>query len=140
MFVFCVKTNAQSYSIDWYTIDGGGQTSTGGAYTVTGTIGQPDAGRLEGGSYVIGGGFWGLFQVAGAPRLKIQKSGANVVVSWPAPSTGFKLQQTLTLSTPPSASPWTDVMSPPPVTMVGTDNTVTYVSPSGNRYFRLFHP
>jgi len=49
MFVFCVKTNAQSYSIDWYTIDGGGQTSAGGAYTVTGS--QPDAGRLEGGSY-----------------------------------------------------------------------------------------
>ena len=36
---------AQTYSIDWYTIDGGGGTSTGGVYSVSGTIGQPDAGR-----------------------------------------------------------------------------------------------
>ena len=30
---------AQSYSIDWFTIDGGGGTSTGGVYSVSGTIG-----------------------------------------------------------------------------------------------------
>ena len=30
---------AQNYSIDWSTIDGGGGTSTGGVYTVSGTIG-----------------------------------------------------------------------------------------------------
>jgi len=36
---------AQSYAIDWFTIDGGGGTSTGGAYTVSGTVGQPDASR-----------------------------------------------------------------------------------------------
>jgi hypothetical protein len=32
---------AQTHSLDWSTIDGGG-TSTGGVYTVTGTVGQPD--------------------------------------------------------------------------------------------------
>ena len=37
-------THAQSYSIDWFTIDGGGGTSTGGVYSLSGTIGQPDAG------------------------------------------------------------------------------------------------
>ena len=31
------------YEINWYTIDGGGGTSTGGPYTLTGTIAQPDA-------------------------------------------------------------------------------------------------
>jgi hypothetical protein len=36
--------HAQSYFIDWYTIDGGGGTSTGGVYSVSGTIGRPDAG------------------------------------------------------------------------------------------------
>ena len=35
--------SAQSYSIDWFTIDGGGGSSTGAIYQVTGTIGQPDA-------------------------------------------------------------------------------------------------
>ena len=47
--------HAQSYSIDWFTIDGGG-TSTGGVHSVSGTISQPDAGRMSGGSYAIDGG------------------------------------------------------------------------------------
>ena len=37
---------------------GGGGTSTGGVYSVSGTIGQPDAGLLTGGSYTLAGGFW----------------------------------------------------------------------------------
>ncbi len=46
------------YSIDWYTIDGGGATfSTGGSYSLGATIGQPDAGLLSGGSYQLNGGF-----------------------------------------------------------------------------------
>ena len=49
---------AQPYSINWYTIDGGGGTSTGGAYTLSGTIGQPDAGTMTGGVYTLAGGFW----------------------------------------------------------------------------------
>ena len=35
---------AQQYSIDWYKVAGGGGTSTGGVYAVSGTIGQHDAG------------------------------------------------------------------------------------------------
>jgi hypothetical protein len=48
------------YSIDWYTIDGGGaMNSSGGSYSLSGSIGQPDAGSLIGGSYSLVGGFWG---------------------------------------------------------------------------------
>jgi len=47
-----------NYSIDWYTIDGGGATSTGGTYTITGTIGQPDAGYSYQGEYYLAGGYW----------------------------------------------------------------------------------
>jgi len=47
------------YSIDWYTIDGGGGTSSGGDYTVSGTIGQHDAAPASaGGDYALTGGFW----------------------------------------------------------------------------------
>ena len=46
------------YEIDWYTIDGGGGTSSGGPYMLTGTIGQPDAGWCAGGVYELLGGFW----------------------------------------------------------------------------------
>ncbi len=49
-----------SYDLSWYTIDGGGATfSTGGGYSLGGTIGQPDAGSMGGGSYQLNGGFWG---------------------------------------------------------------------------------
>jgi hypothetical protein len=48
------------YTLDWWTVDGGGATfSTGGSYSLGGTIGQPDAGSSTGGSYTLAGGFWG---------------------------------------------------------------------------------
>jgi hypothetical protein len=48
------------YDLSWSTVDSGGETfSTGGVYTLGGTAGQPDAGLLMGGSYTLGGGFWG---------------------------------------------------------------------------------
>jgi hypothetical protein len=56
-------TLAQSgdgYDLSWWTVDGGGYTfSEGGGYSLGGTIGQPDAGELSDGNYILGGGFWG---------------------------------------------------------------------------------
>jgi len=46
------------YRIVWHTIDGGGGTISGGAYTLTNTIGQPDAGFSAAGKYEVLGGFW----------------------------------------------------------------------------------
>jgi len=41
------------------TIDGGGVIqSTGGTFELSGTIGQPDAGIMSGGSFQLSGGFW----------------------------------------------------------------------------------
>ena len=79
--------HAQSYSIDWYKVSGGGGASTGGTYQVTGTIGQPDASSaMSGGPYSVTGGFWSLVavvQTTGLPNLSIAHSGNSVVVSWP---------------------------------------------------------
>jgi len=49
------------YDLTWSTIDGGGAMfSTGGGYSLGGTIGQPDVRwTLEGGQFTLGGGFWG---------------------------------------------------------------------------------
>jgi len=96
--ITAVRTEAQSYSIDWFTIDGGGGTSTGGVYAASGTIGQPDAGGpLSGGNYSLTGGFWSLLslvQTPGSPLLSILLTATNTaLVSWPSPSTGFSLQQ-----------------------------------------------
>jgi len=58
-------TSSANYDLTWWTVDGGGQTfSTGGGYTLGGTIGQPDPGLLTGGGYALGGGFWGGGAVA----------------------------------------------------------------------------
>ena len=47
------------YDLSWSTVDGGGQTfSMGGAYELGGTFGQPDAGCMGGGTYLLCGGFW----------------------------------------------------------------------------------
>ena len=56
-------------SIPWSTIDGGGQTiSTGGAFELGGTIGQPDAsGPMTGGAFQLTGGFWTVTQVCNCP-------------------------------------------------------------------------
>jgi hypothetical protein len=46
-------------AIDWFSIDGGGGTSTGGDYILSGSVGQPDAGTsLRSESYTLEGGFW----------------------------------------------------------------------------------
>jgi hypothetical protein len=48
-----------AHDLSWWSVDGGGHTfSTGGGYTLGGTIGQPDAGELTGDGYTLGGGFW----------------------------------------------------------------------------------
>ncbi len=46
------------FELSWYTIDGGGGTSEGGQFTVSGTIGQHDAGVMTGGGFSLSGGFW----------------------------------------------------------------------------------
>ena len=49
-----------TYDLSWYTIDSGGATeSTGGSFSLSGSVAQPDAGALSGGTYTLNGGFWG---------------------------------------------------------------------------------
>src|SRR5258706_4232523 len=48
------------YNLDWWSVDGGGVTSSvGGVYGVGGNIGQPDAGTSSGGIYSLARGFSG---------------------------------------------------------------------------------
>lgn len=49
---------AESLTIAWWTVDGGGGASTGGPNSLIGTAGQPDAGRASGGDYALVSGFW----------------------------------------------------------------------------------
>lgn len=128
------------YSIDWYTIDGGGGTSTGGVYSVSGTIGQPDAGGpMTGGAFAITGGFWSLvaaIQTSGAPYLSVTNAGGAVVVSWPRPADGWVLDQTPTLTGSPL--PWSQVAFPYQTNAAQIFLTVP--APAGNTFYRLRKP
>ena len=117
------------YSIDWYKISGGG-TSSGGTYSVGGTIGQPDAsGAMSGGNYSMTGGFWSLcaVQTPGAPRLTISVQENKAIVSWPVTASGWTLQTNNNLAT----SAWGNYLG----TIV--NNRVTNAPPSDNLFFRL---
>jgi hypothetical protein len=129
----------QSYSIDWFKVSGGG-TSTGGRmigtnYSVSGTIGQPDASSaMTGGSYSLTGGFWSLYsviQTEGAPLLGIMRSNSYAILSWPSPSTGYGLELTSSLSGPS----WNSVTNTPADN--GTIKSVTLPVQPGNKFFRL---
>ena len=135
MLALPLAVQAQPFTIDWFTIDGGGGTSTGGTYSVTGTIGQPDAGRMSGGAYSLEGGFWGIIgaiQTPGSPLLRVLLTSTNtVVVAWPNPSSGFSLQQNGALGN----TNWLGVTNVPIV--VGSEKQVIVAPPTGNRFYRL---
>ena len=130
----CWDAHAQSVSIPWHTIDGGGGTSTGGEYGVSGTIGQPDAGVMSGGSFTLAGGFWALpiaVQTPGAPTLTITPAGPGLAtISWtPATGTNWILQERLSLT----AGDWTNSPS-------AWTNPVTVSAALPTKFYRLFKP
>ena len=129
---FCLRVQGQSYSIDWYKIAGGGGTSTGGTYQVSGTIGQPDASAvnaMSGGNYSLTGGFWALYavQTPAAPLLTITYVGNQAIVSWSPSAAGWTLQTNANLATPT----WGNYLG----TVV--NNRATNSPPKGNVFFRL---
>ena len=68
------------------------------------------------------------------PRLSATRAGKNVVLSWPAASSGFILESAATLSTPA----WSTVTTTPVVN--GTLNSVTVDASAGTRFYRLRKP
>ncbi len=131
------------FAIDWFTIDGGGGTSSsaGGEFSVSGTIGQPDPGTASGGPFSLQGGFWGLFGVIqnpGAPLLTIERlPNGDLRVAWPLPSTGWVLDESATLGQTPD--PWTLV----PEVSYQSDATHRFViipNPTGNHFYGLRLP
>jgi len=128
---------AQSYSISWYKVSGGGGTGTNGQYTVSGTIGQHDAGGpMDSGNYSLTGGFWSLYalQTPGAPLLSIQTTNGMVMVYWPSPSTGFNLQMNTDFTT----TNWHT-----PGQALNDNGTIKYIlvnPPTGNGFYRLKSP
>jgi len=135
--LFATPSLAQTYTIDWYKIAGGGGTSANGSYQVTGTIGQPEAsGEMSGGNYSVTGGFWALINVVqtpGAPTLYMSHSGNTVTVYWQN-ITGWSLIQSGNLATPVGS--WSASAG----VTTGVTNSLTLTNPAGNVFYRLTHP
>ena len=126
--------HAQSYSIDWFKIAGGGGTSAGGVYQLSGTIGQPDAGPvMTNGQFSVTGGFWVLpiaVQSLGAPTLTIVPAApGNATISWLPNTPGFVLQESLSLS----PAEWTNSAS-------GATNPITTPTTLPTKFYRLKKP
>ena len=134
LLAIVTRTSGQLYSIDWHTIDGGGGTSTGGVFAVSGTIGQPAAGGpMTNGQYSVTGGFWALptaVQTPGAPTLTIVPAApGQATISWTPNTPGFVLQETAVLS----PANWTNSLS-------GATNPITVPATLPTKFYRLFKP
>ncbi|MFQ5668660.1 MAG: hypothetical protein ACE5I7_19830 [Candidatus Binatia bacterium] len=57
--VAMMAQTGDGFDLTWSTVDGGGHVaSAGGEFALSGTIGQPDAGRSTGAAFILFGGFW----------------------------------------------------------------------------------
>ena len=128
-------SHAQSggpWAITSSTLDGGGTRSIGGAWALTGTIGQPDATALKstGGVWTVQGGFWpGTVAEPGGPVLTIAPLGVTrVSVAWSSAAVGHKLQYSTDLSA------WTDY---PGLTITGASSIVWPLANGPRYFFRL---
>ena len=126
-----VAQSGGGYALSWFTIDGGSGTSTGGVYSVSGTIGQPDAGGpLTNGQYSVTGGFWALpigVPMLGAPTLQIVPAALGfATISWSPATPGFVLQMSDNLTAPS----WSDAPS-------GAANPATVPATLPSKFYRL---
>jgi hypothetical protein len=134
-WIASVCSFAQSYSIDWHKIAGGGGTGAGGNFTLNGTIGQHDAGRgATNNQFTVTGGYWSMVNVVqtiGLPNLLIVVRGnGKVEVSWP--NTGsYLLQQKNDLAN----GAWSTTAFP--ITTANGTNSISISAPAGNLFFRL---
>jgi hypothetical protein len=132
LLLLLIASTAQAQLSDnWFTVDGGGGTSSGGQFTLSGTAGQPDAGVMTGGGYTLHGGFWGLV-AALPPRLTISGTGGFVTICWPLPSSGYVLLQSDSLIN----SNWTPVILQPTQTDPITWCLTLQVGPTP-KFYRL---
>lgn len=120
------------FDLSWNTVDGGGGTfSTGGAYSIGGTAGQPDAGSMSGGAYGVQGGFWGASVAAPVLVGHVTWQGRTA-----QPSVRQQLPITLTLKLGATSTDY-----PAQITDVSGFFTVTLAGlPSGTYGWRVKDP
>ena len=126
------SSTGQDYQIDWFAIEGGGGESSGGDYSLTGAISQPEAGgSMSGGDFSVEAGFLSVIAVEGPPLRIAHGPDGTVTIAWPSSFTSHPLQQSPDL-TPES---WED--SEFPVADDGFSKSITFTAGPGKLFFRL---
>jgi hypothetical protein len=138
--VVAAGVSAQS-AIDWFAFDAGGGAQSSANYVINSSASpaQVGPGVPSSANYRILPGFWALDNLGpatGLPELSITLSGANAVLSWPSPSTGFVLQHSDSLAAPPAA--WTD--TPGVVNDNGFIKRISIPPNLAGRFYRLRRP
>ena len=125
------ECRAQFFVSDGDIIDGGFETASQGAYSLSGGIEGPATATSTGGTYSIESGLLALQSAVNpsidSPLLTITRSASNVTISWDAAAKGFIIETTSNLSPPVS---WTQ-------TTGGSQNSVSFVILPVNQFFRL---
>ncbi len=75
LFSLFISPTAQAaldvFGLSWWTVDSGGGQSQGASYSLLGVAGQPDAHALQGGSFVLAGGYLSGVTVPPPPTYNI---------------------------------------------------------------------
>lgn len=130
-----VSVQGQS-AVDWDVVAAGGGASSGGDYTLQGTVGQAATGVQTGGPYTLTAGFWSLAMVVetpGAPTLLVSWDTGGLRLSWVQPAEGWVLQETDALSA--TSAEWTTVEGP--YEDSGTHWGILLPASAGQRFYRL---
>ena len=109
------------------------QTSSGGIYSVQGVVGPSKEVALAGGAYAIDRGFVNTIltvETPGAPTMRIQVQGADLVITWPGAVGAFQLEQTAALG-----SAWSSISA----TQQTANGDIKVTVPLGaqNQFLRL---
>jgi hypothetical protein len=109
------------------------QTSSGGAYSIQGVVGASKEVALAGGAYAIDRGFVNTIltvETPGAPTMRIQIQGVDLVITWAGAVGAFQLEQTSALG-----SAWT----PMTATQQTANGDIKVTAPLGaqNQFLRL---
>ncbi|MEL7473347.1 MAG: GC-type dockerin domain-anchored protein [Planctomycetota bacterium] len=78
MLALAASATSAQMAITRSTVDGGGSAVIGGAYVLTGSIGQPDARALDQGAIDLAGGFWSSSNACGPADLTRTGSAAGL--------------------------------------------------------------
>jgi hypothetical protein len=131
---------AHDFEMDWYAVAAGGGEGSGGDFTVSATLEQPEAGDMAGGDFTLTSGFWSIVPATEPPpafSLSVSLNQGNLVISWPETgSSGFLLEESFALAA--SGTAW----NPVNVASLSSNGTKAVRLPltAGSRFYRLHRP